>query len=392
MVTAASTLYYLYRKQFAFWRERGYDVLGVAAPGEGHDLLAAEGVATRAVAMVRTPSPLRDVVSLARLWWLLVTRRFDVVHVSTLKAGLLGAIAARLSGHRNLVYTVRGRAYENMTGLRRRVFAACEWLTCRLARRVVPICRELGRALVDEGLCPAEKIRTIGSGSSNGIDLARFTPTEATAAAGRDIRKRLGVGEKDLLILFAGRIRREKGVNELVTAFDELAARDRRVHLLLLGSVEGDDPLRPEVTERIAEGGRIHQIDWLAEPVPAYAAADIVVLPSYREGFGNVCLEAGAMGLPVVASDILGCREAVERDGTGLLVRPRDAGALRDGLARLIGDARLRRKLGRAGRCRVEREFRQEIVWDGIARVYEELLGGGGDGVSVTFRLAARRG
>jgi glycosyltransferase involved in cell wall biosynthesis len=374
VVTLSVSLSGLFGKQWRYWIDSGYDVHGIAGPGPAHDIVQKMGVKTHVISMERYPSPLKDLISLVRLWWFLLWHRFDIVHVSTPKAGFLGTLAARLSGYRHLIYTVRGRPYENMTGWRRRLMSGCEWLACHLACRVIPICNELGEVLVKERLCPAEKIHVIGSGSSNGVDLDRFTRTEELTRAGRQIREELGISERDLVILFAGWLRREKGINEIVLAFDSLAKEDSNVHLVLLGDYELTDPLEAEVISLIEKHNRIHHISWRWEPAPVYAAADIFAFPSYREGFGNVLLEASAMELPVVATNIMGCREATQDGVTGLLVPPRDIDALKGTIKKLSKDAELRKKLGQNGRHRVEQKFRQELVWQGIHKQYKDLL------------------
>ena len=367
-------LYGLYRKQWRYWIDSGYEVHGIAGPGPEHDIVQKMGVKTHVISMERYPSPLKDLISLIRLWWFLLWHRFDIVHVSTPKAGFLGTLAARFSGHRRLIYTLRGRPYENMTGWRRRLMNGCEWLACHLACKVIPICHELGEVLVKERLCPAEKIHVIGSGSSRGVDLDQFTRTEEHIRIGRQLREESGVSERDLVILFVGWLRREKGTNELVLAFDSLAEEDSHVHLVLLGNYELSDPLEAEVVSLIENHKRIHHLPWHWEPAPAYAAADIFVFPSYREGFGNVVLEASAMELPVIATNIIGCREATQDGVTGLLVPPRDTETLKDTIKKLIEDPELRKELGQNGRHRVEQKFRQEIVWQGIHKQYKDLL------------------
>jgi glycosyltransferase involved in cell wall biosynthesis len=311
---------------------------------------------------------------LARLSVFLLRNRFDIVHVSTPKAGLLGAIAARLTGHRRLLYTVRGRAYENMAGWARRLLMWFEWLSCSLAKRVLAISRELAATVVSEKLCPEHKIGVLGSGSSNGVDLAQFSRTVDRTESAFTLRKQLGISGTALVILAVGRIRRDKGINELVTAFDRIAEHRADVHLVLLGVYESEDPLDVAVVEKMKAHRRIHHVDWIRDPAYVYAAADILAFPSYREGFGNVALEASAMEVPVVASNIMGCREAVADGLSGLLVPPADADALQEALERLLGDEALRVRLGRQGRARVEREFRSEIVWAQLEREYRSLL------------------
>ncbi len=365
----------LLRKQWTFWIKHGFEVHCITGPGpKEHEKVRKMGVKTYVVPMERYPSPIKDLISLMRLWWVLLWNRFDIIHVSTPKASFLGTLASWLSGHRKVFYLLRGRPYEHMTGWRRKIINSCEWLTCHLSSKVVPICHELGQVVVDEGLCPAHKICVIGSGSSAGVDLSRFTRTEENIHIGQNIRRQFGIAVDDLLILFVGWLRKDKGTNELVHAFNSLAEEYPNLHLLLLGSYEHSDPLEDHVVSLIESHPRIHHLPWRVEPAPIYTAADIVAFPSYREGFGNVAMEASAMELPVVASDIMGCRESVKDGVTGLLIPRADAQALKDALKKLIDAPELRRELARNGRNRVEQEFRQEIVWEGILKQYNELL------------------
>ncbi len=364
----------LFRKQCQHWGRAGFELVSVSPAGRELDLMHAAGVTTHIVPIERYPSPVRDLMSMLRIWWYLVRHRFDLIHVSTPKAAVLGAVAARLSGHRRIVYLLRGRAYENMRGWRRRFMDAMEWLTCRCSTCVIPICRELGEVVVREGLCPADRVSMVGAGSSGGVDLDIFRATPDVTEAARALRQSLGIDASDFVILFVGRLRREKGVNELVEAFLALTPRYPHLRLLLLGRYEEADPLKPEVRESIETHARIHVLPWRRDPAVVYAAADVHVLPSYREGFGNVAIEAAAMELPVVASDIMGCREAVENGQTGLLVPPENPAALAQAIERLVGDEGLRRAMGRNGRERVERLFRAESVAQGMLDRFLEVL------------------
>jgi len=363
------------RNEWKYYMEHGFDVLGISGPGpEHHKIVQEMGMKIHVVPIERYPSPLKDFISLIHLWWFLLWHRFDVVHVSTPKAGLLGALAARLSGHSRLIYVVRGRAYENMSGLRRKLMSFCEWFTCLLARRVIPICHELSEVIVKEGLCSVRKIHVIGSGSDRGVDLKQYTLTEEVIAGGKSVREELGIGNGELAILCVGWLRRDKGTNELIRAFNSLAEQYPNIHLILLGNYELTDPLEPEVISSIENHPRIHHLPWRNEPVRVYAASDILAFPSYREGFGAVAIEASAMELPVVASDIMGCREAVKDGVSGLLFPMANAKALEKVLKRLIDEPSLRKELGQNGRNRVEKEFRNTIIYKGMLEQFHEIL------------------
>jgi glycosyltransferase involved in cell wall biosynthesis len=365
----------VFRSQWMFWMKQGFDVSCVTGPwAEEHERMHKVGIKTYVVPMERYPSPFRDIISLARMWYVLLCNRFDLIHISTPKASFLGALAARLSGHKRVFYLLRGRPYEHMTGYRRKIINLCEWLTCHLSQIVVPVSRELGQTLVKEGICPAGRVCVIAHGSSAGVDLNRFTRTVDNLDKGLEIRRQFGISSEDIVILFAGWLRREKGTNELVRAFEMLASEYPNVHLILLGNYVLSDPLEAEVISSIENCPRIHHLAWQDNPAPVFAASDIFALPTYREGFPRAALEAAAMELPVVATDVMGCRETVKNGHTGLLVQWADAEALRDGLMRLIDDPDLRKTMGLNGRIRVEREFRQETVWRRHLEKFRELI------------------
>lgn len=362
-----------YGGQLQYLQSKGFDVTAVSSPGPEHELVRAEGISTCVVPIERRPSPIRDLVAMFRIWWFLLFHRFDIVMISSPKAALLGAIACFLTAHYRVVYMVRGRPYEHMTGLKRKVMNACEWLACRLSRVVIPVSRELGDLLVRDGICPRRKITIIGRGSSNGVDVERFRRTDERTEAGRSVRQELGIADDDVLILFAGWLRGDKGTNELVRAFARLGRDEPGAHLVLMGRRWSADPLDDDVAERIDASARIHHLAWREDPVPQYMAADILVLPTWREGFPRVALEGAIANLPVIATDIHGCREAIVNGETGLLFPLRDEQALHAAMRRLVTDPALRKRLGDYGRRWAEENFRQEIIWEGTVELYRRL-------------------
>jgi glycosyltransferase involved in cell wall biosynthesis len=285
-------------------------------------------------------------------------------------------IAAWVYGARVRVYHMRGLPLMGAAGWKRRLLWSTEWVACRLAHRVICVSHSVRAEAVAAGVCPPGKITVLLGGSGNGVDAAgRFDPERQGEPVQREVRARFGIPGEATVVGFVGRIVRDKGVVELATAWRELRSSHPDAHLLLVGPFEPQDPV-PEETERLLrDDPRVHLagMDW--DTPPLYAAMDVVALPTYREGFPNVPLEAAAMGLPVVATRVPGCIDAVADGGTGLLVTPRDPEALREALARYLDDPGLRRGHGAAARARVLLEFRQEAIWEAIYREYCSLLG-----------------
>ena len=230
--------------------------------------------------MVRGINAAADLFSLMKLVGELSRRRFDIIHVGTPKAALLGSLAARLTGHRRVVLTVHGRVYENDRGLRRSVLAGLDRIVCGLADVVVPVCRELGQRLVHEHLCPASKVRLIGHGSCGGVDLSVFSPAEALGRQGRELRGKLSIGADSVVILYLGRLTMEKGLRELAEAFLQLAQRRPDVHLLCVGGTDARAPLPEATMRRLKDHPRVHLRDWAVNPAPGMRPATSSCCPA----------------------------------------------------------------------------------------------------------------
>lgn len=285
-----------------------------------------EGIAYKHIPMKREISLLTDVFCLFRWIWLLLKERPYIVHGNTPKASMLSMVAAWLTRRPIRIYMCHGLRYHTATGALRRVLMFMEWLSCSCATQVICVSEGVRKQLVDDGLCKQSKGKVVGYGTAGGIDVDYFS---RKAIAGlSDKREELNIPQDDFVFCFVGRIVKDKGINELVTAFDRLS-QEYHVHLLLVGPKENDlDPIDKKTEGLLRDNKQIHAVGRQSDVRPYLAASNAFVLPSYREGVGMVLLEANAMDVPCIASDIIGCHDVVTEDMNGELVKPRDTDAL----------------------------------------------------------------
>jgi glycosyltransferase involved in cell wall biosynthesis len=360
--------------QASFIRDAGFAVHAVASPGEYLSYFRdKEGATVHAVPMSRSISPVRDVVALWRLCRVLRGIRPDIVHAHTPKGGLLGMLAAWICGAPIRIYNLRGRRDEAASGPIRHLLRLCERTTCSLAHRVIPVSHSLRRGLIEDMICRPDKIKVLVGGSGNGVDATeRFKPLAESVRLAT--RARYQIPSEALVIGFVGRLTGDKGIAELTRAWKRLREEEPRLHLLLAGDVDPASPAPREIIAALEADPRVHRAGWDWNTPPLYAAMDVVALPTYREGFPNVALEAAAMALPIVATSVTGCVDAVQDGVTGLLVPARDAEALGDALLRYLSNRMLRTAHGAAARRRVLAEFRREAIWGAIAGEYRDLV------------------
>lgn len=373
-VTAIADMLLFLEGHLADLSGRGLEVVVVASPGPLLDELAAsEGVARVAVPITREITPARDLVSLVRLVRVFRALRPDVVDVHTLKAGLLGILAARLAGVPVRVYHLHGLRHVTTAGLRRALLRACERVTSRLATRVLCVSRSVAREALADGLAPARRTAVLLGGSIAGVDATgRFTPARDEGER-RAARAAIGLPAGARVLGFVGRIVRDKGVLELAAAWRTLRDRHPDLRLVVVGEREPGDPVPDDVFAALAGDPRVLLAGQVRDTPPWYRAMDVLALPTYREGFPVVTLEAAAMALPLVATRIPGCVDAVVDGETGTLVPPRDVAALTAALGAYLDDPALRARHGAAARARVLRDFEQRAMWRALREEYERL-------------------
>lgn len=375
--THSLTLATLYKGLFPYLVRNGVHVDVVTGDREydftGHPDF--RDVTLRIIPMRRTPSLFADLVGLVRWIWFLAWHRYDVIHVSTPKASLLAGLAARITFNGRVLFVYRRRVYELMGGAKKRFYIAIDKIIAACSRIVVPISAELGRQLQADGIAGPDKIRLLGSGSSNGIDADHFLRDEAAMETGAALRAGLEIPADAPLLLFLGRICAEKGVDDLGQVFARVAEVRPDVWLLVAGPDDARDPIRPETAALFTSHPRIRRLGFVKDTKPCYAAANIFVFPSFFEGFGNVLLEAASMGRPAVGYDVPGVREAVANGETGHLVPCGDTNAMAARVLGLIADPETAARMGAAGRARVEASFRRDLVWRDILALLNEMAG-----------------
>jgi glycosyltransferase involved in cell wall biosynthesis len=353
----------------------GFEVHAISSPGEQLERFGRETNAfVHGVPMTRRITPVRDLRALFALMLLFLRLRPVIVHASTPKAGMLGTLAAWLTGVPVRLYYLWGLPLVTAVGWRRRLLRATERLTCALAHRVGCVSRSLRNVILDEQLCDPGKLLLLGQGSSHGVDATeRFTPDHADQVARQHARERFGIPPDALVIGFVGRVVKDKGVVELAAAWESLRVRYSSLYLLVVGPFEAEDPIPEAMAKVLRTDPRVRLPGWLDDPRGGYAAMDVVVLPSYREGLPNVPLEGAAMQLPVVTTSGPGCVDSVQDGVTGTVVPPHDAVGLAEAITRYLEDPELRRRHGRNGRLRVLRDFRPERIWSALFDEYDRL-------------------
>lgn len=359
----------LLRGQLQFLN-REFEVVSVADDTGTLDTIAErEGVRAIGVPMRREISLVADCRSLVALYKLFRRERPYIVHANTPKASLLSMVAAWAAGVPHRIYTVTGLRFETTRGILRAILKTTERLTCLCATKVIPEGDGVKATLLREHITrkPMEKIH---NGNINGIDLEYFARTPEVMNQAAAIRN----GSKDFTFIFIGRMVRDKGINELISAFDRLNRELPATKLLLVGRFEEElDPVLPQTKQLIEHNPKIEFKGCQSDVRPYLAAADVAVLPSYREGFPNVIIQAGAMGLAQIVTNINGCNEVIINGQNGLIIPRQNEQALYEAMHKLATDRGQTTRLAASARELIATRYRQQDVWEAMLKMYKSL-------------------
>ena len=380
ITTVPLSLKVLLKGQLRFMASNGFDVKGVSSEGEElREVHENEGIAVEAITMSRKITPFQDLKSLWEMWNFLRKEKPQIVHTHTPKAGIIGMLAARLAGVPHRLHTVAGLPLMEAIGTKRKILNFVEKLTYSSATRVYPNSKGLYDFILQNNFTQSNKLKIIANGSSNGIDTAFFSPDQVTEIERVTLREKLNIQPDDFVFVFVGRIVSDKGINELIKAFSELQAAENNepagIKLLLVGGLENDlDPLNPETLAEINQNKDIISVGFQQDVRSFFAIADALVFPSYREGFPNVVMQAGAMGLPSIVSDINGCNEIIIEGENGLIIPSKNVEKLKEKMLTLAKDKNLYTKLKGNSRRMIENRYEQSVVWNALLEEYEGLL------------------
>lgn len=373
IATSDASLRYLLLNQLEHYREAGYEVIGISRSGPDVEALEAAGIRFIEAPLSRSIGPLGDLVALWRLYRILAKERLTVVHTHTPKAGLLGQYAALFARVPLRVHTIHGLYFPGfMKPETRFLYVLLERVTMRFSRHNFSQNPEDVPVAVAERICRADRIEQVG----NGIDLRRFEASKFPPEQRLKTRESLGLAPDHIVVGMVARLVEEKGWLEMLRAAAILKAKDSRVRFVFVG---GFEPTKKDAIR--AEALREHGIDDVAQflghrtDVPElYAAMDIFALPSHREGFPRAPMEASALGIPCVVTDVRGCRQTVDDGVTGFVVRVRSPQLLAAAIDKLVQSEPLRRELGAGARKKAVAEFDERAVITRILAAYDRLI------------------
>jgi glycosyltransferase involved in cell wall biosynthesis len=374
ITTVPISLKLLLQGQLSFFKDHEFEVLAVSADGPEVEALRSEGICHKVVNMTRVISPYRDLVSLFRLIKIIRIFRPDIVHTHTPKAGLLGMLAAWICRVPVRMHTVAGLPVMERKGFLRALLIQTEKITYGCATHVYPNAKGL-EAFIKGSIKTKRQMKMIGKGSTNGINTHFFSNSESLQVAAGKFRDLYNLNENEIVFSFIGRIVKDKGINELLCAFDALSKR-LPCKLFLAGPFEDElDPISAESRAILRENTDVITLGYVDDVRPLLLATDIFVFPSYREGFPNVVMQACCMECACIVSDINGCNEIIEHGTNGLIVKPKQVKELFAAMLELANNRDLRQTMGSQARKFIVSNFDQNFIWSELLNEYTSLLG-----------------
>ena len=368
--TVAMSLDILLKGQLQFLNE-SYDVIAVSGDDEHLQTVKnREGVTVKDVAIKRNISPLNDLVSLYKLYRYFKKEKPLIVHSITPKAGLLSMTAAYFARVPIRIHTFTGLIFPTKTGVMKVLLIFMDKILCNFATNIYPEGQGVKNDLIRYNITK-KPLKIIANGNVNGIDTNYFHPEIFSQDEKRELKTKLGIKPEDFVFIFIGRLVSDKGINEAIRAFKEF--KDDSVKLLLVGPFEDSDPLLSQTLIEIEENKNIISVGFQKDVRPFFAIADTFVFPSYREGFPNVVLQAGAMGLPSIVTDINGSNEIIQNEINGTIIPVKDVDSIFKEMKTMRESEKDRIKMRQNARQIIISKYEQKVVWEEIQKEYHKL-------------------
>lgn len=376
VTTVPQSLRGLLKGQLKFMSQSGFEVLGVSSSGEAlYEVSINEEINIYKVEMTRTIAPIKDLKALWDFYQLCKREKPLIVHSHTPKAGIIGMLGAKLAGVPIRLHTVAGLPLMEATGFKRSILNFVEKLTYSSATKVYPNSKGLYDFILSEKFTSVSKLDVIADGSSNGINTSIFNSDVLIEEVLVKLKETLDIKEDDFVFVFVGRLVGDKGINELVHAFKNICKRSSNVKLLLVGPLESElDPLRNSTLEEMETNENIISVGFQKDVRPFFAISNALVFPSYREGFPNVVMQAGAMGLPSIVSNINGCNEIIIQDKNGSIIPVKDTEAIESEMLKFVNDKEYYKQLKENSRSMITKRYEQQVVWNALLEEYNRLI------------------
>lgn len=330
-----------------------------------------EGVKTIGITMSREIDIKQDIKSLWRLYQTFKREKPTIVHSITPKAGLLTMVAGKLAGVPIRIHTFTGLVFPSKTGKMQQLLIKMDQILCAAATHIIPEGEGVKNDLITYKITN-KRLDILANGNVNGVDLSYFSKSNFSTEQLNILRNQIGLSKEKKTFVFVGRLVRDKGINELIEAFKKLDSN--QVQLLLVGPYEDKDPLQSETIQYIQNANNIFELGFQADVRPYFALSDLLVFPSYREGFPNVVLQAGAMDLPAIVTDISGSNEIIEDGVNGIIISKQDVNALYEAMITVIQNAQLLNKMASTARKLIADRYDQTVVWDATKQYYLKAL------------------
>lgn len=376
IVSTTSTFFNFFKGQLKFL-SLTYDItlLSKDTSNSLNTIANRENVNCKEVIIEREISLFKDFRALLLLSYLFIKNKPDMVWGNTPKGSFLSILAAYIARIRVRQYMCHGLRYQSESGIKKKILVLMEKITCQLATQVVCVSFGVREQLIKDKIASSKKAIVIGDGSCNGIDTEFFNSAVVDKKKLSELRNELGLTDNDFVFIFIGRVVRDKGIGELLSAFKELSKERDDIRLVVVGKIEKHNAISQENLDVLTNNKYIHYLGKQNDIRPFLAISDTLILPSYREGFGVVLLEALSMGLPIIASNIIGCSDIVEPNVNGLFCERGNIESLIQVMNKVILDEKFRYTLQVNARESILKKYSKSKVWDNYLEYYKSILG-----------------